>query len=340
MQTKHSQIIKSTSNKNLKIFTAPTHEAYQSNWAGMPHTFFLYQDESFIKWKLHQRPLPTNHILLDGSDNQIKADMSFDLVLSQNKFGQYQKLRPIADRLNIPLISLEHTLPVPYWGPKRRNILKNMTGDVNVFISDYSINQWGFNDIPNTEVVHHGIDTNVFHPDNNINRSIDVFSCVNDFINRDIFCGWNIYKEIRSKVPKNIMIHLVGATEGVSEPTKNLEELVGFYKSSKIFLNTSKISPVPTSLMEAMACGCVPVTTDTCMIPEIVKDGENGFLYPVDNPDLGVKKINELLSDNDMLLEMSKKARETIEVKYNLDKHIKSWESIFNKVKGQSRNVY
>ena len=58
----------------------------------------------------------------------------------------------------------------------------------------------------------------------------------------------------------------------------SIEALRDAYKSSSVFLNTSIHSPVPTVLMEAMACGCAVVSTDNCMIPEIIEHGVNGLL--------------------------------------------------------------
>ena len=71
---------------------------------------------------------------------------------------------------------------------------------------------------------------------------------------------------------------MVGDTPGLSEPAASTEGLVATYQNSRIFLNTSTISPVPTALMEAMSCGCAVVSTATCMIPEVIEHGVNGFI--------------------------------------------------------------
>src|SRR5687768_17366201 len=102
MQTKHESILRAINNASPRynILTFPTHEAYQSNMGALPHTFYLYQGKNIKPWDNSSRQLPHNHILLDGSDHQVKLDMKFDMVLSQNKFGQFQVAQAIARHNN------------------------------------------------------------------------------------------------------------------------------------------------------------------------------------------------------------------------------------------------
>jgi glycosyltransferase involved in cell wall biosynthesis len=52
--------------------------------------------------------------------------------------------------------------------------------------------------------------------------------------------------------------------------------------SADVFLLTSAFEGAPVALMEAMACGCVPVVTDLASgIPEMIDDGVEGFRRPV-----------------------------------------------------------
>ena len=56
----------------------------------------------------------------------------------------------------------------------------------------------------------------------------------------------------------------------------------------------------PLVLLEAMAAGLPIVTTDEGAIPDIVRDGENGFICPVHDPDSIAVALRKLLSDSEL----------------------------------------
>ncbi len=88
-----------------------------------------------------------------------------------------------------------------------------MQGDINVFISDYSKGEWGFNDVPNSTTVNHGIDTDLFTP-GNLERKPHILSVCNDWIGRDWCCGFKIWERVANGLP----VFPVGETKGFSEP--------------------------------------------------------------------------------------------------------------------------
>lgn len=335
MQSKHEGILRSINNdgSSLNILSTPTHERYQSNWASLKHVFYLFQHPSFNKWHGKYAKLPKNHIMLDGGPNQIKPDMKLDLVLSQNKFGNFQVLSQIAEQLNLPLISLEHTLPVESWNQKIINQIQKMRGNINVFISEYSVNKWGFSiDDSSVRIIHHGVDIETFKPNCEISKNGKVSSLVNDWINRDYFCGWSIYQRITKDLP----IDPLGDTPGFSKASNGVQDVVKHLQKAQVFVNTSTISPIPTALLEAMACGCVCVSTATCMIPEIIKDGHNGFIS--NDEKVLRERLEWCLNNPDKTIEIGQNARKTIEDKFSLQVHLDKWNKIFLESYGKGRN--
>lgn len=338
MQSLHTSIIRNINNSGpLSILTAPTHERYQSNWQTMPHIFYLFQSPEFVKWKFNQSPLPKNHILLDGFDNQVKLDMEFDIILSQNKFGQFQKFKRFSDAYNIPLISLEHTLPVPAWTDKYIVEISKMRGDINVFISEYSVRAWKFDiDDSSVRIIRHGVDTDLFKPAENGHNDGKVLTVVNDYINRDWCCGWSIYKEISETKHLKDRMNPIGNTPGFSQAAPGLRSLISSYQNASVFLNTSTVSPIPTALIEAAACGCPIVSTDNCAISELIKDGHNGFLHSKD-PIYLADRVSYLLENPEKAKIMGQRARETVLEKFSLDKHIVAWKQLFDEVVNKPR---
>lgn len=173
----------------LNILCAPTHEAYETSLSKTGHNFYAFGHESFKTWNPSFRKVPDNYTILDASKGvaQIPLWLDLDIVLSQNKFGQYQVLSQVARQLHLPMVSLEHTLPFPGWDNNTVQQIRNMRGHVNVFISEYSIGQWNWDCKDDTEIIHHSIDVDTFCPayNDDFKRKGVILSVVNDWINRD-----------------------------------------------------------------------------------------------------------------------------------------------------------
>ncbi len=314
--------------KPLNILCAPTHERYQSNLAQTGHNFYLMQHQTFVDWKLHHAPLPDNHILLSGEEDQIKTDMQFDLILSQNKFSQCQIFRQVQAIFQVPILSLEHTVAGD-WTDKRIQMFTDMKGDVNVFISDYSRKRWGF-DESNSIIIHHGVDTKQFIGPW-VGDDKRVLTVANDYINRDWCLGFNIWRNVTQGLPVNP----VGDTPGLSEAITDVDKLIQTYRKAAVFLNTSTYSPVPTSLLEAMACGCPVVTMATCMMPDIIQNGVNGFI--TNDPKELRQSLIAVLQNPKLGKEMGEKGRQTVIDMFGLDRFVSEWNDVLIKTAGMQR---
>lgn len=305
----------------LNVLTIPTHSGYEYNLAKTGHQFWALSGVAGCKqsWDSHNRPIPENYHIIPNLPEWLKIDV----VLSQHKFGQIQALAQIARSQALPLVNIEHTLPMPEWREDRLSQLKTLNGDVNCFISKYSLNKWGYEESDTTRIIHHGIDINDFKPAEG-GRENRILSVVNDWINRDYCCGFKIWERVTKGMPN---LFPVGDTQGLSKPASSLTELAKFYRESRIFINTSTVSPIPTSLLEAMASGCACVSTDNCMIPEIIQDGFNGFI--TNDETLMRKRLQQLTADEKLANELGKNARETIERMFSLPKFINAWNDVF-----------
>jgi hypothetical protein len=313
----------------LNILTFCTHERYETGLAMTGHNFYAYRAEGIKDWNLQYGKLPSNYILLDPElkENQIPNHVEFDLILSQNKFGQFQIAYPLSKQMQLPLVSLEHTLPMAQWTDEQRNQLKNARGDINVFISEYSLEEWWWDDRNDTVVIHHMVDTDIFKPPKkNVKRIPQILSVVNDWINRDYFCnfqGW-------TRITKDLPVRVIGDTPKLSKPAPSIEALVNEYQQSLIFLNTSTVSPIPTALLEAMACGCACVSTATCMIPEIIKHGYNGYIF---NDESQLREVCQiLLTHEDLCTKLGNNARQTILTNFSKESFVQKWNNVFRSV--------
>lgn len=310
----------------LNIISWPTHESYQASMANVNADFWLWRGEGIKDWNNSYRQLPRNHHLLDPNkgEDQLPPDVNFDCILSQNPAGQFPVAYKLSKVLHLPLVTITHTLPPPTVPYGYLEEVKQMRGDVNVFISEFSRNVWGWTD-DEAEVIHHGIDTKLFKPNERKQREKHILSVVNCWKDRDWCCNYSGWE----RVTKNLPTKVLGDNPGLSSPAKSLTELISTYQGSRIFLNTSTISPVPTSLLEAAACGCAIVSTSNCMIPEIFTHDKNAFLT---NDEKAMRiYLERLLADPGLAKKMGDEARKVVEEKFGLSAFVANWDAILQK---------
>lgn len=303
--------------EKLNILTFPTHERYETLLAQTGHNFFSLYHPSLKYWRKDYAAVPENYKIFKEVP---PLWLDIDLVLVQSKFGQYQLGLKYAREKGVTLMCLEHTLPLPGWDERYTNEIKKRTGDINIYISEYSKDIWGDS---SGRVIHHGIDTDLFKPAD-CDKTEHVLSVVNDWINRDAFCGWSLYCEITKE---GLPVNIVGDTAGLSKPAESVEALVREYQRASVFLNTSQVSPVPTSLLEAMSCGVPVVSTGTCMIPEFIENGVNGFMS--DDPVILRGYCEMLLQNKNLAAEIGAAGRKTIEEKFSSKKFVENWKGVF-----------
>ena len=317
------------------ILLCPTHERYESNLSLTNHNFFAWRGSGIKDWEVKYARVPKNYHLLAYYDYQSKLpeevdllstipiDIDIDFCLSANKFGQFQVLSRIAKMLQVPLVSIEHTMPYDRWSSQYIDEITKMKGDINIFISEFSKDKWRWND--KYEIIHHGIDTELFKPDPNVEREKRILSVVNDWINRDEPCGFSIWRKVTQGLP----VYPIGDTPGLSKPAPHIRALVRAYQSSLIFINTSRFSPIPTSLLEAMSCGCIVVTTDNCVMSSLIVQGYNGL--KADN-EYGLRILLEQVLENpEKFMHLGVNARKTILEKYSLGRFLQNWNNVFDK---------
>jgi glycosyltransferase involved in cell wall biosynthesis len=84
------------------------------------------------------------------------------------------------------------------------------------------------------------------------------------------------------------------------------------YNRSKVWILTSRTEGLPGVVLEAMACGCVVVSTDNEGSLEILRDGENGLLVPCDDVPAQVAAVGRVLADEALRRRLCEGARTTI----------------------------
>jgi glycosyltransferase involved in cell wall biosynthesis len=112
----------------------------------------------------------------------------------------------------------------------------------------------------------------------------------------------------------------------------DMKRLIKTYQNASIYIFPSYYEGLPTSLLEAMACGVPVIATGVGGIPEVVNDGKNGFIVPIKNPEAIANSVIKLLENQKSRKKMGKIARKTIEENY-------SWDSIASKALEYYRTI-
>lgn len=307
----------------LNILTFVAHERYEPSLCKTGHNFYSIITEGTRYWHEEYSPIPPNYTIFRDSVPDYVLN-SIDLIISHNPFVHI----PLAHKLGlrVPLINIFHTMPDPNWD--NNNIPDNVRGmfdwcTEHVYISEFNKLAWGYD---RGEVILHGIDTELFTPYNlkSSPRQPRVLTVANDYINRNWCLGFNIWNAIAPNLP----MYPVGNTPGLSKPAANLDDMIQIYQDSLVFLNTSTASPIPMSLLEAMACGCACVSAATCMIPDIIEDGVDGYLCPPHKPELFQARCQYLLDNPPQAIKMGEKAREKIFNMFGINRFTKEWNDV------------
>ncbi len=96
-------------------------------------------------------------------------------------------------------------------------------------------------------------------------------------------------------------------------------EMAYIYSSSDLFILPSISEPFGMVLVEAMASGLPCIGTEVGGIPEIIRDGDSGFIVPPKDPEKLAARIIEVLSDETLRKKMGRKGREIALKKFDWD---------------------
>jgi len=310
----------SPSRKKLNILCFPTHEGYQTALANTGHNFYMMGGPNLKSWDYHTRPLPPNHYIYPIS-NGLRFDIEIDLILTQERFNQLPMGLDIQKTCGAPLVHLEHTEPPPGINEKQLAKIQVHKGQKHVYITDYNRNSWAD---PTAVVIPHGIDEQTFQGYNG--TQTHGVSVVNLFPQRDRFCGWNIYQEVAKLIP----LKLYGYNPGLSESINNPKVLSSRLAESRFYLNTSILSPVPLSLLEAACVGLPIVSTAYQEVPKIFTHGSNAFLS--NDPQELVKYCKILLENPDLAKTMGDEARKLVLNRFSMSQFVSNWNSVFESV--------
>jgi glycosyltransferase involved in cell wall biosynthesis len=100
-------------------------------------------------------------------------------------------------------------------------------------------------------------------------------------------------------------------------PVKDVASLLA---AARIFALPSRSEGMSTALLEAMAAGLPAVATAAGGNPEVVQDGETGWLVPPEDPKAMAARLDGLLAEPERAAAMGQRARALVQERFSFDR--------------------
>jgi len=177
-----------------------------------------------------------------------------------------------------------------------------------------------FYKIPYVPYVNNGVSLEPFRNDKPLkSRKYDIVVVGRFAPQKNYFFVVSSFIELKKKLP-NIQIALVGGGELLEDVKQfvidnNAQDFIHFMgilnspaeivKDSKVIALGSLFEANPLSLLEGMSAGCVVVSSNVGGVADIIKEGQNGFLFESGDREKFVDILRKVLSDIDSFQNMS-----------------------------------
>jgi glycosyltransferase involved in cell wall biosynthesis len=100
----------------------------------------------------------------------------------------------------------------------------------------------------------------------------------------------------------------------------------------RLLVLPSATEGLPNIVLEAMACGTPVLGTPVGAIPDIIKEGETGFLLKSSDPRHIAERIIELLNKPDLLEKVSVNAYSYVRQNFSYEKTLDAWRKILSEL--------
>lgn len=197
-------------------------------------------------------------------------------------------------------------------------------------------------------VLHSTIDTDRFVPDPAVSNIYDFI-----FLGRlapvknidRIILGFDVLRKsaVDSRPPKLVIVGDGPEIQKLKEIVDHLgfNELVQFtgfitdpllyLQQSRFLVMASSTEGLPTAMMQAMACGVIPISNLTGNIGDLLEDGITGFVHEGRDPQQIAEAMKRALSEEPAILEkMRQTGRERIQMKHSYQYAAGQWTEVLD----------
>lgn len=105
-------------------------------------------------------------------------------------------------------------------------------------------------------------------------------------------------------------------------------------REASLLVRPSTLEGMPLTVLEAMATGLPVVATPVGGTPELIRDGENGYLFPVGDSEAMAQRILRLLDTPSLAREMGSRGRRQVEASHTWEQVVEKTEGVYAQVVG------
>jgi glycosyltransferase involved in cell wall biosynthesis len=109
------------------------------------------------------------------------------------------------------------------------------------------------------------------------------------------------------------------------------DDLPKYLNQLRLLVLPSYTEGLPNIMLEAMACGTPVLATPVGAIPDVIRDGETGFIMEDNSPECIARNVMRALNDPD-LEQVAKRGRMFVEGEYTFEKVVERWKGILTKI--------
>ncbi|WP_246023070.1 glycosyltransferase family 4 protein [Halosimplex halophilum] len=204
-------------------------------------------------------------------------------------------------------------------------------------------------------VINNGIDTEQFHPVYEGEEGIIRFLYVGRLIElKRIDVAIKLLSKLNDLINKRVTLDIVGEgeqklelkqftrEEGMSDCVKfhdyiPHDRIHTMYQKCDFYIQLSEAEGMPNTIMEAMACGAIPVVTPVGGTEELLGD-DIGIFVPFGSEDNAVNQLVDMVQDDSTVRDQKEAARERIVNEFGRKKFASKYHSLYKEVIDQYAN--
>ena len=324
-----NSVLRSGGDEKLNIVTLCEHdEKYISLLCQTGHNFYIPTGETSSRWVSETCPAPPNlHILGEKSD----TPPSFDFIVCHDRLENYDQAMSLSSLMHLPIILVDHCV-----APKKTPVGGNFSigdperlsrfPDITVSLSSEISNGWEKNGLD--LVVPIGIDTERFSPAES--RSS------NNIFNEKLSPKRVVFDNAVTQSVAATIFSALGRSEHSVLPTdSDILQKEEIYREGDYFVNSW--ATVTVKLLEAMACGNVPICFRTPDTESFIDHGKDGYL--VESP-LDLASLVAHLDENPSISkEVGQRARQKIIDNHSIDSFLSKWSHVLSYMRSQFYSI-